>query len=142
MGFQIAGSLWLIPLSASVALYTLTLRRGPKRTNAIPAADERVLIIGASSGVGRALALQYASRGSTKICIVGRRDKELVSVRDECREIASRIRGTGRAGVGDTEAEKKVDDTDQNIFSYAADCSDPSALDQMRSEILMSKSCR
>ncbi|KIM31064.1 hypothetical protein M408DRAFT_327957 [Serendipita vermifera MAFF 305830] len=44
---------------------------------------ERVLIVGATSGVGRNLANLYAKRG-TKVCIIGRRQAQLEEVRAEC----------------------------------------------------------
>jgi len=44
---------------------------------------ERVLIIGASSGIGKSLALQYAKCGAT-LCLVARRKEELLNVKDIC----------------------------------------------------------
>jgi short-subunit dehydrogenase len=44
---------------------------------------ERVLILGASSGIGRSLAHKYASRRA-QICIVGRRQELLQTVAQEC----------------------------------------------------------
>lgn len=39
-------------------------KRLPKRETIIPSKTERVLLLGASSGVGRELALEYAKRGA------------------------------------------------------------------------------
>ncbi|TFY71659.1 hypothetical protein EVG20_g1349 [Dentipellis fragilis] len=63
----------------------LTLRRliRRRRTNTLPKHSERVLIIGATSGIGRAIAHLYSSRGA-RVCIVGRREAELRDVWTEC----------------------------------------------------------
>ena len=44
---------------------------------------ERVLILGASSGIGKEIALNYARRGA-RLCIVARRKEVLASVLQEC----------------------------------------------------------
>ncbi|KAH7906894.1 hypothetical protein BJ138DRAFT_1015437 [Hygrophoropsis aurantiaca] len=48
---------------------------------------ERVLILGATSGVGRTIAHQYASRGA-RVCITGRRKDKLETVVTECKALA------------------------------------------------------
>lgn len=53
------------------------------RTKLIPPNTERVLIVGGSSGIGRAIALLYARRGA-RVCITGRREEEAVRVGEEC----------------------------------------------------------
>ena len=58
-------------------------RRRTLRSKRLPPTREHVLILGASSGVGRALALQYAARGA-KVCIVARGKQALSQVRWEC----------------------------------------------------------
>ncbi|TRX92696.1 hypothetical protein FHL15_006370 [Xylaria flabelliformis] len=45
--------------------------------------EERVLILGASSGLGRTLAKQYAARGA-KVCAVARRSEPLAELAQEC----------------------------------------------------------
>ncbi len=45
--------------------------------------QERVVVLGASSGVGEALALEYARRGA-RLCLVARRRAELERVREAC----------------------------------------------------------
>ncbi|KAK1955713.1 short chain dehydrogenase [Colletotrichum sublineola] len=47
--------------------------------------NERVLILGASSGVGRAVARRYASRGA-RVCVVARRAEEIAALSEECGE--------------------------------------------------------
>ncbi|KAG8853620.1 hypothetical protein FRB91_004628 [Serendipita sp. 411] len=54
------------------------------RSKRIPPSSERVLIIGASSGVGKSIAMLYAARGTKRVCIVGRRLPQLKQVKEEC----------------------------------------------------------
>ncbi|EKM77061.1 hypothetical protein AGABI1DRAFT_122304 [Agaricus bisporus var. burnettii JB137-S8] len=60
------------------------LRARQSRTRKIPPKNERVLILGASSGIGRSIAHLYARRGA-KICVVARRDEKVQEVVRECR---------------------------------------------------------
>jgi NAD(P)-dependent dehydrogenase (short-subunit alcohol dehydrogenase family) len=53
--------------------------------------DKVVLITGASSGIGRATAILFASKGA-KVCAVGRSEKELFSLRDEARQFDGAIK--------------------------------------------------
>jgi NADPH:quinone reductase-like Zn-dependent oxidoreductase len=55
----------------------------PIRPLKVPHLSERVLVLGATSGIGRAIALQYAERGA-RVCVVGRRQIKLVEVMSEC----------------------------------------------------------
>ena len=77
------------PLWSSVAIIpTLLLlhaflRKRRKRTGQIYPSTERVLILGASSGIGKEIALKYARRGA-RLCIVARRKEALASVLQEC----------------------------------------------------------
>jgi len=73
----------ILALSIPVFLFSRRLLRGPGRTQKIPRDQERVLVLGASSGIGRAIALEYAARGA-RVCVVGRREQELKKVQDEC----------------------------------------------------------
>ncbi|KAI0768118.1 NAD-P-binding protein [Trametes elegans] len=74
----IAVSLLTILLS-----HRLLRRVRQRRSRALPRNRERVLVIGASSGIGRAIAHQYATHGS-RVCIVGRREEQLKEVAEEC----------------------------------------------------------
>ncbi|KAL0932547.1 short-chain dehydrogenase reductase sdr [Colletotrichum truncatum] len=56
-----------------------------RRDRRLAPTDERVLILGASSGVGRAVAKQYAARGA-RICVVARRAEEIATLATECGE--------------------------------------------------------
>ena len=49
---------------------------------------ERVLVLGASSGIGQSIARQYAERGA-RVCIVGRREALVKEVQAECRDARS-----------------------------------------------------
>ncbi|KAK4687314.1 hypothetical protein P7C73_g2798, partial [Tremellales sp. Uapishka_1] len=64
-------------------LYLLRSPALPSRDIIIPPQEDRVLLLGASSGVGRDLAIAYAKRGAY-ICLVARRKESLETVRREC----------------------------------------------------------
>lgn len=72
---------------ASVVSFAVIVRRllrfSNRRTKTVPSHGERVLILGATSGVGRTLAHQYASRGA-RVCVVGRREENVKQVRQQC----------------------------------------------------------
>ncbi|KAH7923772.1 NAD(P)-binding protein [Leucogyrophana mollusca] len=67
------------------AAYLLSrfLRSVSDRRLIVSPTTERVLILGATSGVGRTLAHQYASRGA-RVCVVGRRKDKLDEAVAEC----------------------------------------------------------
>lgn len=65
-------------------LYLLNRLAGPKSKRAtLTAAEERVCILGASSGLGRDLAKKYAARGA-KVCLVARRAELIAALAKEC----------------------------------------------------------
>ncbi|KAF7304099.1 hypothetical protein MIND_00641400 [Mycena indigotica] len=67
----------------------LTVRRClSARSRRLPRSTERVLIIGASSGIGRTLAVEYARLGVHGVCVVGRRVEMLEEVVEECKSHA------------------------------------------------------
>src|SRR5712691_10255319 len=81
-----------IGTAAAVALGAWAILKGlanwqwrRHRPAVIPPGVERVVILGASRGIGRAIAYRYAQRGA-KICVVGRKSAELDAVRSECEE--------------------------------------------------------
>jgi NADPH:quinone reductase-like Zn-dependent oxidoreductase len=51
-------------LALPVLALLLRARHGPSREKIIKPADERVVLLGASSGIGKDLALAYAKRGA------------------------------------------------------------------------------
>ncbi|XXH02166.1 hypothetical protein Hte_008534 [Hypoxylon texense] len=76
----------LFAIAVSAGLYAvgrLVQARAPNRHRGIQPREERVLIIGASSGLGRNIAKQYAARGA-RVCIVARRAEQLSVLANEC----------------------------------------------------------
>lgn len=65
---------------------------GRRCSSTIPPVNGRVVILGASRGIGRVLALKYALVGA-RVCIVALREEELANVADECR-VAAKTRST------------------------------------------------
>ena len=90
-----------------------------RRHGLISPTEERVLILGASSGIGRVLALKYTKRGA-KVCVVARRSAELELVRSECEAAAVAARSQ---------------DPDDAVFSVLADFADAEALIRVRNKI-------
>ena len=110
-----------IAFAAGVVLAVFTfyrIRERQSRTRKIQRTDERVLILGASSGVGRTLAHMYAQRGA-RVCVVGRRKREIEEVELECKTI-QRI---------------KESEEDRNAFSFCADFADPEQMVMLRDVI-------
>ncbi|KAL1747350.1 hypothetical protein HDZ31DRAFT_80575 [Schizophyllum fasciatum] len=82
--------MWSHPLLLAIpALYILhkSLSR-PSRTQKVTHDEERVLILGASSGIGRAIAEKYAKRGA-RVYVVGRRQDQVDDVVLSCRSLSS-----------------------------------------------------
>lgn len=65
-------------------LYAFYRVRKPRRLSRVPKNTERVLILGATSGIGREIARQYAKRGA-RVCVVGRRPGQLEDLVVECK---------------------------------------------------------
>ncbi|KAI6022474.1 hypothetical protein BKA83DRAFT_4279207 [Pisolithus microcarpus] len=82
-------------VSLSVLAWLLIHSWAPRRTRLIAVGKERVLVLGATSGVGRAIAQQYAFRGAY-VCVVGRREDKLNDVVQDCVELAARNGFEGR----------------------------------------------
>jgi NAD(P)-dependent dehydrogenase (short-subunit alcohol dehydrogenase family) len=72
-------ALFAIPIIARL----LRARAGPTREQLVKPAEERIVLLGASSGVGKDLALAYSKRGA-RICLVARRAEVLEQVKAEC----------------------------------------------------------
>jgi short-subunit dehydrogenase len=71
-------------LALALAPIVTFLRQRSRRSFKLPRQNERILIIGASSGVGRTLAQQYAKLGVKGVCVVGRRADKIAEVVAEC----------------------------------------------------------
>lgn len=97
----------------------------------LPPYRERVLILGASSGVGRELALAYARRGCRQLVIVGRREKELESVANLCDE--ERKKGV-EWEMSDEAPGYEFEDAKKKTFSIKADCSNAKDVIRIREE--------
>lgn len=77
----------LIPLWAMLNNFA---KRRDRRPEILPPRAERVLILGASSGIGRTLAHRYAERGA-RVCAVARRAAELEVLRSDCEALAASV---------------------------------------------------
>lgn len=82
---MVSQRLRLLGALLAVAIPTIhLLRRITARRRKLTSA-ERVLVLGASSGVGHALARQYARRGA-RVCVVARRTDKINALAAECGE--------------------------------------------------------
>ncbi|KAG6887147.1 hypothetical protein C0995_001030 [Termitomyces sp. Mi166 len=70
-----------------LTLRRLYLRSLTRRTLKVLENEERVLVLGASSGIGESVAKQYAERGA-RVCVVGRRADNVAAVAEECRTLS------------------------------------------------------
>ncbi|KIJ97968.1 hypothetical protein K443DRAFT_681113 [Laccaria amethystina LaAM-08-1] len=83
------GTLSLAAIPLAFALFKLL--RNPRRLSKVLKTKERVLVLGATSGIGRSIARQYAERGAV-VCVVGRRGALVDEVVKECRQARSSLR--------------------------------------------------
>ncbi|KAJ2988902.1 hypothetical protein NUW58_g3739 [Xylaria curta] len=68
---------------AAVFILRRIIRTENPRSRRVKQVEERILVLGASSGLGRTLAKQYAARGA-RICVVARRSEPLIELAQEC----------------------------------------------------------
>ncbi|OBZ72323.1 11-beta-hydroxysteroid dehydrogenase-like 2 [Grifola frondosa] len=112
----------LLACLAIILLSRRLIRLRHSRSLKVPYNQERVVILGASGGIGRAIAHKYAARGA-RVCVIGRREVELAKVVEECRAFhLSHNTGAIRAG-GST------------IFSVAADFTNVEDMVHIRSTV-------
>ena len=83
------GTLSLAAIPLAFALFKILQK--PRRLSKVSKTKERVLVLGATSGIGRSIARQYAERGAV-VCIVGRRGALVDEVVKECRQARSSLR--------------------------------------------------
>lgn len=128
--FTLYLALTIVLLPVPVVL--LFIHSSRPRQGVVPPYRERVLILGASSGVGRELALQYAHRGCRNLLLVGRREKELLEVKKLCEQ--RRKEGEewdmSQQAPGWEEALAK-----ECVTVVAGDCTKPEDLLRIRQEV-------
>lgn len=125
---QRSASLFAILLPIPIIFAFIKWKR--PRQAILPPYRERVLILGASSGVGRELALAYARRGCRQLVIVGRREKELKTVANECDEERKR----GEEWEMSDEAPGYENVKSKKTISITADCSNAEDIIRIREE--------
>ncbi|KAK7047186.1 hypothetical protein VNI00_006852 [Paramarasmius palmivorus] len=82
---MMAFALSLILLSGAALIIPPLLRTRKRIRNLPQSHTERILVLGASSGIGKEIALQYASSGRNRICLVGRKKDQLEEAAEECK---------------------------------------------------------
>ncbi|WRT69298.1 uncharacterized protein IL334_006282 [Kwoniella shivajii] len=80
--------LWVLLLALPILIRLLKAKPLASRETVVLPSEERVVLLGASSGVGRTLAHAYSER-KAKICLVARRNAELEKVKKECIDIGA-----------------------------------------------------
>ena len=119
-------------LLASGILYYL-LSKGARRASLVPPKNERVLILGATSGIGQSIALQYAERGAS-VCVVGRRQGLVDDITAQCSTIAKKTCLGVCADFTDVEGLLRIRDVIQKGPSFVPHSAPPNlqhALDRM-----------
>ena len=93
------------------------------RYSKVPKLGERVVVLGASSGIGRSIARQYAERGA-RVCIVGRREALVNEVVAECQRVRNIL---------------SSDTKQEDIFGVAADFANVDDMIRTRTVVEASK---
>ncbi|KAI1212108.1 NAD(P)-binding protein [Annulohypoxylon truncatum] len=75
----------LVPAATLYFAWRYVRPISPSRQKGVRPTDERVVIVGASSGLGRVVAKRYAARGAN-VCVVARRAEQLAALAGECGE--------------------------------------------------------
>ncbi|KAI0285525.1 hypothetical protein BC826DRAFT_1052115 [Russula brevipes] len=116
--------------AAWVVFSRIAKRRSRRtRTEMVPPNVERVLILGASSGVGRALANRYAQRGA-RVCVVARGNEALVAVGLKCKALRM-MAGYARGRTSDLDGNSDPD----SVLCHCADITRAEDLIAIREEI-------
>lgn len=125
MKFQLLNlptSFWIsVPAIAALPMLAIIRRilKRPQRPAKLPFTDERVVVLGATSGIGRAIAQEYATRGAS-VCIVGRRATELEIVAEECRVLSEAT---------------PLSTKSKRILAVKADFTNPEEMDSLRATL-------
>ncbi|KZP00680.1 NAD(P)-binding protein [Calocera viscosa TUFC12733] len=102
----------------STALLYLLFTAGENRPNEVKKREERVLVLGGSSGIGKAIAIHYAKRGA-KICIVARREEGMEEVKQRClRLLAKRA---PRSVKGKEKEETEIEQEGKDVLVMTGD---------------------
>jgi len=102
----------------------------PKRFRLVPPHAERIIILGASSGTGAAIARKYAQRGCQALVLVARRQEELEKIRTECVALSASASASGNAKA------KARKGGDPVILVATADCTKDTDVVNLRKLIL------
>ncbi|XP_019640240.1 PREDICTED: short-chain dehydrogenase/reductase 3-like [Branchiostoma belcheri] len=92
--------LLIVVVFRSCQVFCLRVLRAERRKDV---SGETVLITGASRGIGRCLALEFAKHGACTIILWGRDEEKLSSVKKEVEEIGKTVCHFYRCDVGDRE---------------------------------------
>lgn len=124
--FYLALSVILIP----VPIVIMFIGSARPRQGLVPPYRERVLILGASSGVGAELALQYSARGCRNLVLVARRRAELEKVKAKCEQ--------RRKEGEEWEQSQRApgwEEVEETVTTVEADCSNPDDLIRIRQTV-------
>ncbi|KAF8798355.1 NAD(P)-binding protein [Phlegmacium glaucopus] len=115
----VSGGISIAVLSLLYTVYK-SLHKKYQRSSKVPKFQERVLVLGASSGIGRSIVRQYAERGA-RVCVVGRREALVNEVVAECQKAQN--------------GSRLSKDEQENIFGVAADFANVDDMIRTRSTI-------
>ncbi|XP_075681548.1 hydroxysteroid 11-beta-dehydrogenase 1-like protein [Rhinoderma darwinii] len=100
MGYKIKGSCLVVFVAAMAYLYRDTF-------DPASLADARVLVTGASTGIGAEIAYHYARAGA-QLVLTARRENVLMQVRSKCLELGAKSVSLVVADMGSSEARERV----------------------------------
>ncbi|KAJ1951220.1 hypothetical protein FBU59_000292 [Linderina macrospora] len=97
--------IWVI---TSIVAALVGYRASQQLQKPAPVANAKVIIVGASSGIGRSLALGYARRGADLV-LCARREDKLTEVASECKLLSSRHATLVIGDVTQTATQKEIE---------------------------------
>lgn len=120
-------------LAVTAPLCFLFYANAKPRLQTVPPYKERVLILGASSGTGEQLALEYAARGCRQVVLVARRREVLEQVKAKCKDAA--VKGEEWTMAQEAPGwEQHVGK--ERFFTVAADCTNPDDLIKIKQVVV------